>query len=171
MSTKRDHRQGRTISWDFDGVLHSYTSGWTGDVPTDGPVPGALEAVLAFEAAGYRQGVHTCRALTWTGLEATRAWLVAHGFPPLEVSAVKPHAVLYVDDRAYRFTGAWDELLAMAATETPRPWTAPPARAPAVFVPRCATCSESIESVTALGTYVPCQHAMPNAPKNLGAGA
>lgn len=169
MSTERDRRApARKISLDFDGVLHAYTSGWLGDVPTDGPVPGALEAVQALQELGYVVAVHTCRALTHTGLEATRAWLVAHGFPPLEVSAVKPHAVLYVDDRAHRFTGSWEDVLALAAQEGgPGTWVPRAERPPVPFVPRCVTCSEPIENVSPLGTYFPCGHAMPNQPKGL----
>ena len=41
---------------DFDGVIHSYTSGWKGArIILDPPVPGALDFILAAQAQLYRR--------------------------------------------------------------------------------------------------------------------
>ena len=42
-----------TVVFDFDGVIHSYTSGWKGvaNIP-DPPVPGIREALADLRAAG-----------------------------------------------------------------------------------------------------------------------
>ncbi len=167
--------KGRTIAWDFDATLHAYTT-WTGEVPTGEPLPGAREAVQAFRDAGYRNVVFTCRALTEGGLAATRLWLDQHDFAIDEVTAWKPHAMLYVDDRAWRFEGDFTPLLAMArAGETPRPWAqAAHVPLPPVTVvddpsghmpwgapmPKCGTCGVAVDEV-ALGRYVRCGHPIP----------
>ena len=62
-----EHRPVHAL--DFDGVLHSYTSGWMGvDKIPDPPVPGALEfcqaAVERFEVV-----VHSSRCSDITGLQ------------------------------------------------------------------------------------------------------
>jgi hypothetical protein len=107
-----------TIALDFDGVIHEYKSKWT--VPeevNDGPTPGALEAIHEYLNAGIKVVIYTTRVSTHgkdnpkfqcnpaAALVAVRAWLEKHGFPLLEVISEKPAAVMYVDDRAYLFTG------------------------------------------------------------------
>lgn len=63
---------------DFDGVLHSYTSGWKGarNIP-DPPVPGALEFVV-----GALDRFHVCilssRSHQWGGRRAMKRWLKRH---------------------------------------------------------------------------------------------
>lgn len=118
---------------DFDGVLHSYTSGWQGaDVVGDPPVPGAIDFLL--DAAKYFDiAVCSSRSYQPGGVVAMKEWLVramaaeagcdyetARGAVeglrwPLE----KPPAFLTIDDRALTFTGRWpdpEELLRF------RPW-------------------------------------------------
>jgi len=98
----------KTVSVDFDGVLHAYTSKWTrADQIHDGPVPGALEAVQQYLRAGYKVVVHSARAKDPRGLDAIEAWLIEHGFPDLVVVVEKPHAELYIDDRGYQFNGTF----------------------------------------------------------------
>jgi len=63
---------------DFDGVLHSYTSGWKGaSVIPDPPVPGAIaflrEAVKSFEVH-----IFSSRSCQDGGGYAMRAWLGDH---------------------------------------------------------------------------------------------
>lgn len=97
----------KTIALDFDGVIHSYTSLWT--FPNeihDGPTPLALAAVNDYIKAGLKVVVFSARARAATGRQAIQDWLKKHNFPDLEITSVKPHAVLYVDDRAHLFTGA-----------------------------------------------------------------
>ena len=63
---------------DFDGVLHSYTSGWKGaSVIPDPPVPGALQFVV--EALDhFTVAVHSSRSHQWGGCRAMKRWLRNH---------------------------------------------------------------------------------------------
>lgn len=128
------------ISVDFDGVLHSYTSGWKGaSVIPDPPVPGAIEWLcdlvdpLRGEDA-FKVFVCSARASRPWGWLAIRGWLrreiLALKGPgrghdiidSIKVTSRKPAAIVYIDDRAHRFDGKHfptaDELRAM------KPWCA-----------------------------------------------
>lgn len=63
---------------DFDGVLHSYTSGWKGaTVIPDPPVPGALEFVVgALER--FQVAILSSRSHQWFGRFAMKRWLRKH---------------------------------------------------------------------------------------------
>jgi hypothetical protein len=63
---------------DFDGVLHSYTSGWKGArlIP-DPPVPGALEFV-ATAPVRFRVHILSSRPHQWGGRRAMKRWLRGH---------------------------------------------------------------------------------------------
>ena len=55
----------KTVVFDFDGVIHSYTSGWKGiDVILDEPVKGIKEVIENLRDAGYYVAVVTTRANT-----------------------------------------------------------------------------------------------------------
>lgn len=99
--------KGKTVALDFDVPIHSYVSGWTGPVPIDPPTRGALEMVRALLDAHVSVIIYTTRAETPEGAAATVEWLAEHGFPPVPVTAGKPLAVAYIDDRAVPFTGSW----------------------------------------------------------------
>lgn len=115
--------KGKTICFDFDGVLHSYDRGWTGLVPEDPPVEGAVEAVRAVKDMGYDVVVHSTRAADAEGIGVTRKWLQQHGFPEMRVSPTKPGADLYIDDRGLRFTGDWGVVLQfLERRENLTPW-------------------------------------------------
>lgn len=99
---------GNVVALDFDGVLHSYRSGWTGWVPTDPPEDGAHEFVEWLIEQGAEVVVVTARALTSEGTEATQEWLRRHGFPQLRVTNEKVRAAAYIDDRAIPYrSGSW----------------------------------------------------------------
>lgn len=91
------------VSVDFDGVLHSYKSGWTGYRPTDEPEPGALDFISDLMGEGYTPVVVSARADCEEGVTEIRKWLALWGFPEMEVTGRKVAAVAYVDDRAVHY--------------------------------------------------------------------
>ncbi len=105
---------------DFDGVIHSYTSGWKGAaVIPDPPVPGAIkflhEAVYHFRIAIFSR-----RSNQPGGIEAMKVWLKAASeadpvhlgpwFLQLEWPTENPPAFLTIDDRAWTFNGTWPSI-------------------------------------------------------------
>ena len=70
----------KTVVFDFDGVIHSYTSGWQGeDAIPDPPVPGIREALKEIHDAGYEVVVVSTRCATAKGKGAIEAWLYNNG--------------------------------------------------------------------------------------------
>lgn len=133
---------------DFDGVIHSYTSGWRGarNIP-DPPVPGALEFMLkALE--DYDVVIHSSRARYFGGIWAMRRWLRKHARSPealknepwdgywdrdslgmgvtslrdVRFVRMKPPALVTIDDRGYRFDGTWPDPKAVMKL---KPWNKP----------------------------------------------
>ena len=107
------------IGVDFDGVLHSYASGWRGAaVIADPPVEGAIDWLVALDER-CDLAIVSVRNAHPEGPAAMRAWLTAHGLPERVVSRIAfpaslpPDLRVLVDDRAFRFEGrfpTWDEL-------------------------------------------------------------
>jgi hypothetical protein len=100
------------ISVDFDGVLHSYSSGWQGiDVIPDGPVDGAIEWLRKLiNHEKLEPAIYSSRSVNALGIDAMKAWLVKHGLSEKELNSLsfpmsKPPAFLTLDDRAICFTG------------------------------------------------------------------
>lgn len=126
------------ICVDFDGVIHSYTSGWQGvAMIADPPVPGAIEWLQkhlplpdALGIGGPHEGpivqIYSSRSKSWRGRRAMTQWLIKHGLPReyitdriLKFPKKKPAAFLTIDDRAICFDGKFptaDEMLAF------KPW-------------------------------------------------
>ncbi|HEY3789250.1 MAG TPA: hypothetical protein VGL71_10360 [Urbifossiella sp.] len=104
-------RPRRTVCLDFDGVLHSYRTGWCGaEIIPDPPIHGTREAVARLRQL-YRVVVLSSRCHTEAGRKAVANWLERHEIVVDEVCEHKPPAIVYVDDRAIRFRGNWDDLL------------------------------------------------------------
>lgn len=66
----------KTILIDFDGVIHSYTSGWQGltKIP-DPPVDGALKFLVELYDQGYQPCIYSSRSKSWFGRRAMKKWL------------------------------------------------------------------------------------------------
>ena len=103
---------GKIICFDFDGVLHSYESGWQGaHVIPDPPVPGAiqfLKDVVASEE--YEAHIFSSRSHQSGGIGAIISWLLQNGIEKAELEkirfpSVKPPAFVTIDDRAIQFDG------------------------------------------------------------------
>lgn len=115
---------------DFDGVVHSYTSGWKGarNIP-DPPVPGALNFISDALEAGWKVVIHSSRARYFGGISAMRAWLMKHAgnqwdcmgpsFCDVKFARWKPSAVITIDDRGFQFQGTWPSLESIKAF---KPW-------------------------------------------------
>lgn len=124
---------------DFDGVIHSYSSGWkgAGNIP-DPPVPGAIPWLMKMLEAGFEVAIFSSRSKNIFGRWAMKRWLAkaiadhwaAGGALPMSYpSAIeaecwgdaalvyrqfswpwfKPPALMTIDDRALTFNGDWSD--------------------------------------------------------------
>ncbi len=76
----------RTICLDFDGVVHSYTSGWCGaDVIPDPPIHGTKAAIERLRQS-LRVVIHSSRCRTPEGRAAIEKRLKLHGIEVEEVA-------------------------------------------------------------------------------------
>lgn len=105
---------------DFDGVL-VMGGRWLGpDVVNGVATPGMADWVNAASEV-YQLAVFSCRSSTEAGRETMRAWLEAQGVEVdrIEFPEHKPPALAYIDDRGWRYEGAFPDphLLANA-----KPW-------------------------------------------------
>lgn len=93
------------VVFDFDGVIHSYKSGWKGatEIP-DPPVPGIKEAIDKI-SENFCVVVVSTRCASPGGTEVIKDWLDKHGIIVEDIVVEKPPAVCYVDDRAICFDG------------------------------------------------------------------
>lgn len=115
-----------TIAIDFDGVIHQYTSPWSHVLEiSDPPVDGAFEFIRGALREGFDVVIFTARAnadpnAKWfnnnpkhdpSGVDKNiREWMVRHGLEQeiadkIEITAIKPSAAVYIDDRGWRFEG------------------------------------------------------------------
>ena len=102
----------KTVVFDFDGVIHSYTSGWIGDTAIpDPPFPGIREAIVDIRKK-YRVVVVSTRCASEEGKAAIKEWLAKYDIVVDDITKEKPPAVVYIDDRAICFDGHADLLAA-----------------------------------------------------------
>ena len=98
---------------DFDGVIHSYTSGWKGvDIIPDPPVENAFDMIKEYQIE-FAVHIFSSRSASLLGRKAMQEWFIKHGWPTtdngvpegLEFPLTKPPAHVSIDDRAYTFIG------------------------------------------------------------------
>lgn len=110
----------KTVAFDFDGVIHSYTSGWKdASVIPDPPVPGIREAIAEIRAAGYDVIVFSSRCKTEAGYNAIKKWLKENNIVVDCITFTKPPAIVYIDDRAICFNGKPETLLSQIRSFQP----------------------------------------------------
>lgn len=101
---------------DFDGVLHSYTSGWKGaDVISDPPVPGS-QNFCSYALKEFNVVIISSRCNYPSGARAIENWLVANDFPDeiiVSHTGIKPPAFVTLDDRAIQFKGKWPTITSL----------------------------------------------------------
>lgn len=65
------------ICVDFDGVIHSYTSGWQrASVILDPPVPGAFEWLQSLLDAGFKVAIFSSRSHQEGGIDGMQNWFL-----------------------------------------------------------------------------------------------
>lgn len=104
----------QTVLVDFDGTLHKYTNGWTGElVDPEPPMDGAEEFLHWLSAQGFDTIVCSTRAKTPVGTQAIwdylGMWDLAHLVK--EVTVEKRPAIAFVDDRGVTFSGDWQPVM------------------------------------------------------------
>lgn len=105
------------VGIDFDGVLHANSKGFYDGSIYDKPVDGARAALeelsKKFVIVVYSAKARQDRMLIdgKTGVELIWDWLKKHKMDDFvkEVTAEKPRAIFYIDDKAIRFNGSWDD--------------------------------------------------------------
>lgn len=108
-----------TVVFDFDGVIHSYTSPWQGaSVIPDKPVDGIREAIADIRKL-YNVVVVSTRCIVPEGMNAVKDYLAKNSIEVDAVMAQKPPAVVYIDDRAICFDGEPNKLLNKILNFTP----------------------------------------------------
>lgn len=125
---------------DFDGVLHSYTSGWKGTANIPDPPVAKMVPFLERAVAEFNVQVFSSRSGQEGGLNAMQNWLRRHieehydcAFPgnPRDFDSAnalfheigwpteKPPAMVTIDDRAIQFNGEWPAIAWLKAFQ---PW-------------------------------------------------
>ena len=115
----------KTIAIDFDGVIHSFEFGFHDGTIYGTPLPGSLESIKKI-AEKYKIVIYTAKAKKdrplingKTGTELVWEWLKKYEIDTLiaDVTAEKPRAVCYIDDKAIQFIN-WDQALNDLSTFT-----------------------------------------------------
>lgn len=113
-----EEQENKTIAIDFDGVIHKCSKGFYDGTIYDDPVEGSLEAIKKLNKK-YTIVVFTAKAKkerplinNKTGKELVSDWLDKYGYSPYvsDITAEKPRAFIYIDDRGYRFEN-WEHTL------------------------------------------------------------
>ena len=107
-----------TLAIDFDGVIHNYDKGFHDGTCYGEPLSGALEAVKNLSSK-YKIVIYTAKARPdrplvngKTGIEHVQEWLEKYEIMKYvhEITAIKPRALIYIDDNCYKFNN-WAETL------------------------------------------------------------
>lgn len=127
---KVEEQRLQTVAVDFDGVIHSYVSGWRGaEAIPDPPVPGAIE-FLVEASKHFDVCIFSARNCLPGAIPAMKTWLSVWAVgmtddpeafvSKLRFPVAKPSATLYIDDRGYQFCGTFPTI---DYINTFKPWS------------------------------------------------
>lgn len=110
----------KLVALDFDKTIHPNLT----ESLNETPVPGGRQFVRQLQREGYEVVIFTHRAVDPEGVEQVTEWLRKHDFPVVPVTAVKPDAIAYIDDRGFRFEGDFDVVMDfLHDRKAALPWT------------------------------------------------
>ena len=97
----------KRLAFDFDGVINSYISGWTGiDHLVDPPISGIKELFESLKIKGYEIYIFSSRCTEEKGIIAITEYLIKYNIPFDAVIEGKPDKCwLIIDDRCICFKG------------------------------------------------------------------
>ncbi len=113
-----NEEETKTISIDFDGVIHDDNLGWHDGTIYGEPIEGSLEAIKIL-AKDYKLVLFTAKAKPdrplvhgKTGIELIWEWLEKYNINEYfsEITCEKPRCLFYIDDKAIRFVN-WKNAL------------------------------------------------------------
>lgn len=105
------HNSSKVLAVDFDGVIHKNSKGYHDGTIYDDPVDGAIESIKElsnhYEIVIYSFKGHPDRPKIdgKDGNDLVWEWLEEYGIRDCVKDVVwgKPNAVVYIDDKGYRF--------------------------------------------------------------------
>ncbi len=115
---KVKQEESSVISIDFDGVIHSFESGFGDGTIYGTPINGSYEALEKLSMK-YKLVIYTAKAKddrplvnNKTGKELVWEWLKKYNLNTFihDITAEKPRAIVYIDDKSIRFH-TWDQTL------------------------------------------------------------
>ena len=110
--------ESQVIAIDFDGVIHSFELGFHDGTIYGTPISGSIESIKKISKK-YKIVIYTAKAKKdrplingKTGIELVWEWLKKYDIDQYiqEVTAEKPRAICYIDDKAIRFID-WNQTL------------------------------------------------------------
>lgn len=109
----------KVVCVDFDGVIHRFSKGWQDGSIYDSPMEDAREELARLVAKNYKVIILTTRLNPEVNDEINdernkiNKWLSDNGFLKEthyhDITAIKPIAGVYIDDRGIRFTN-WKDM-------------------------------------------------------------
>lgn len=95
----------KTLLFDFDGVINSYTSGWKGiDIIPDEPVEGVKELIDELRKE-YEIKIYSVRCTEEQGIKAIEKYLEKYNIVVDGLARKKEKSFLTIDDRCIVFRG------------------------------------------------------------------
>tara|TARA_B100000902_G_scaffold148145_1_gene144958 strand:- start:364 stop:753 length:390 start_codon:yes stop_codon:yes gene_type:complete len=111
-------KSNKVIAIDFDGVIHNDYLGYNDGTIYGEPIEGSIQSIKRL-SENYTLKIYSCKSNPnrplvdeKTGTELIWEWLEKHGIKENISDVVwgKPNAVIYIDDKGYRFEN-WNDTI------------------------------------------------------------